>query len=120
MRTLLVRYASAFVTQMTGTITSNLIQSVEERTARWLLMYQDRIDGNELVITHDELSAMLGVRRASITDALHSLEGCGHVRSSRGRLLILDRSGLLDLAGDAYGRAEAEYQRLITAGCHAD
>ena len=115
LRTLLIRYASAFVTQMAGTITSNLIQSIEERTARWLLMYQDRLDGDELVITHDELGAMLGVRRASITDALHSLEGRGAIRSSRGRLLILNRASLLASAGDTYGRAETEYQRLTAA-----
>lgn len=109
LRRALLRYASSFVVQMAGTLTSNLIQSVEERTARWLLMYHDRIDGDELVITHDELGAMLGVRRSSVTDAMHQLEGCGSIRAGRGRLMIRDRAGLIALAGDTYGRAEAEY-----------
>lgn len=115
LRWLLLRYASSFVTQMAGTLTSNLIQTVEERTARWLLMYHDRIDGDELVITHDELGAMLGVRRSSITDAMHQLEGCGSIRGGRGRLLIRDRTALVALAGDTYGRAEDEYERLVAA-----
>ena len=113
LRRLLLRYASSFVTQMAGTLTSNLIQTVEERTARWLLMYHDRIDGDELAITHDELGAMLGVRRSSITDAMHQLEGCGSIRAGRGRLLIRDRAALVALAGDTYGRAEDEYERLV-------
>ena len=86
---------------------------MEQRTARWLLMYHDRIDGDELAITHEELGVMLGVRRASITDALHHLEGSEGIRSLRGRLQIRDRVRLVALAGDTYGRAEAEYERLI-------
>ncbi len=114
LRSFLARYVSAFVAQMTGTLTSNLVQTVEERTARWLLMYHDRIDGDEVVITHDELGAMLGARRASITDALHRLEGAGGIRSGRGKLSIRDRAGLMALAGATYGPAEAEYRRLVT------
>ena len=113
LRLLLLRYASSFVAQLTATLTSNLIQSVEQRTARWLLMYHDRIDGDELAITHDELGIMLGVRRASITDALHQLEGGEGIRSLRGRLQIRDRARLIALAGDTYGRAEREYDRLV-------
>ena len=115
LREMLLRYASAFVMQMAETIASNLLQSVTQRTARWLLLYHDRIDCDELAITHDELGAMLGVRRASITDALHQLEGGGSIRGHRGRLLIRDRSALIHLAGSTYGQAEAAYDRLIAS-----
>ena len=113
LREMLLRYASAFVLQMAETIASNLLQSVAQRLARWILLYHDRIDGDDLAITHDELSAMLGVRRASITDALHQLEGRGTIRSLRGRLAIRDRAALIVIADTTYGRAEAEYERLI-------
>lgn len=110
---LLLRYTASFVMQVTSALVSNLVQSVEQRTARWLLMYHDRIDGDELSVTHEELSAMLGVRRSSITDALHQIEGEGRIRGFRGRIQIRDRRALRDLAGDTYGRAEAEYDRTI-------
>ncbi len=113
LRLALLRYASSFINQITATLTSNLTQSVEQRTARWLLMYHDRIDGDEFTVTHDELGVMLGVRRASITDALHQLEGVGGIRSMRGRVVIRDRQELISLSGDTYGRAESEYERLI-------
>jgi CRP-like cAMP-binding protein len=113
LREMLLRYASTFFTQMSRTIVSNLIHPVEKRTARWLLLYHDRIDSDDLAITHDELSAMLGVRRASVTEALHQLEGCGGIRATRGRLAIRDRAALVALTSDTYGQAEAEYRRLI-------
>ena len=113
-RDLLLRYAAVFMAQMSRTIVSNLIHPVERRTARWLLLYHDRLDGDEIALTHEELGAMLGVRRSSVTDALHVLEGESLIRSLRGRVVIRDRPRLQLWASEAYGYAEAEYERLIT------
>ena len=113
LRDLLLRYMATFVAQMGRTIVSNLIHSVERRTARWILLYQDRVDGDEITLTHEELGVMLGVRRASITDALHYLEGERAIASLRGRVIVRDRARLENLAKETYGHAEAEYQRLL-------
>jgi DNA-binding FadR family transcriptional regulator len=78
-------------------------------------MAQDRIGSDEINVTHDVLALMLGVRRASVTDALHILEGEGLIRSSRGRIVVRDGEGLRRQAGDTYGFYEAEYTRLIAA-----
>ena len=86
---------------------------IEERLARWLLMVQDRIDGDEAALTHDFIAIMLGVRRPGVTDAIHALEGKGLVRATRGALRIVDREGLEALAGGAYGLPEKEYRRLF-------
>lgn len=113
-RDLLLRFAGSFAAQMGRTIVSNLIHCVEQRTARWILLYQDRVRSNDVVtITHEEMGFMLGVRRASITDALHALESDGAIRSLRGQIVIRDRSQLEALAAESYGFAEAEYQLLI-------
>ncbi len=113
LRNLLLRFVQAFIIQLGRTVVSNLTQPVETRLCRWTLMAHDRITGDEIKVTHDEIAVMLGVRRASVTDALHILEGEGLIRSHRGRVVIRDRDGLRRLAGDAYGFAEAEYSRLI-------
>lgn len=112
-RDLLLRFAGVFMAQMSRTIVSNLIHPVERRTARWLLLYHDRLDGDEIALTHEELGAMLGVRRSSVTDALHVLEGENLIHSLRGRVVIRDRQRLQLCASEAYGYAEAEYDRLI-------
>jgi hypothetical protein len=73
----------------------------------------DRLDGDEIPLTHEFLAFMLGVRRPGVTDALQLLEGKGLIRTSRGRVQIADRAGLVACAGISYGIPEAEYQRLI-------
>ncbi len=95
------------------TIVSNLIHSVERRTGRWILLYQDRVGGDEISLTHEELGLMLGIRRASITDALHYLEGERAIVGARGRVIVRDRARLEALAEETYGHAEAQYRRLL-------
>ncbi len=63
-------------------------------------------------MTHDFMAMMIAAQRSGVTVTLHFLEGAGMIRSRRGRVIILDREKLEDIAGDAYGRPEAEYRRL--------
>jgi CRP-like cAMP-binding protein len=110
---LLLRYVQAFQVQTAYTALSNGGYSIEERLARWLLMCHDRIDGDELPLTHEFLGIMLGVRRSSVTLATQVLEGAQVIEARRGRLKILNRAKLEEIAGDSYGPPEAEYARLI-------
>lgn len=112
-REALLHYVQAFGTQTSHTALSNATHTIEERLARWLLMSHDRIDGDEIALTHEFLSLMLAVRRPSVTTALHILEGMRLVRNTRGCVIIRDRAGLEALATDAYGIPEAEYERII-------
>lgn len=113
LRDLLLRFVHAFVIQMGRTVVSSLTQPVDVRLCRWTLMAHDRVEGDEIKVTHDEIAVMLAVRRASVTDALHILEGESLVRATRGRVLVRDRGGLRRIAGATYGFFEAEYSRLI-------
>jgi CRP-like cAMP-binding protein len=110
---LLIRFVHAFTTQTAQTALANGSSRIEERLARWLLMCGDRIDGDEISITHRFLAMMLCVRRSGVTDAIHILEGQGLIRAKRSNIAIKDRAGLEHLAGASYGLPEAEYQRLI-------
>jgi CRP-like cAMP-binding protein len=85
------------------------------RLARWLLMCHDRIDGDELNLTHESISIMLGVRRSGVSVALQKIESMGLIQRGRSLLQIVSRAGLEQLAGSAYGTAEKEYRRLIGA-----
>lgn len=112
-RRLFGRYVQTLQTQSSYTALSNAIHHVDERCARWLLMVHDRVDGDDIPITHEFLSLMLAVRRPSVTTALHVLEGKGLIRAERGWITIRNRAALEDFAGDAYGKSENEYKRLI-------
>ena len=113
LKSLMLLFIRSFIIQMSRTIVSNLSDPVERRLARWLLMNQDRLRGEDIELTHQQMGVMLGVRRASVTDALHLLEGEGMIRSRRGCVTIKDRARLRKVAGEAYGFPEAEYSRLI-------
>jgi CRP-like cAMP-binding protein len=99
--------------QTTQTALANARGNVEGRLARWLLMAHDRLDGDEVALTHEFLALMLGVRRAGVTTTLQKLESDGLVAAKRGLIVIEDRAGLIRLADRLYGVPEAEYRRLI-------
>ncbi len=113
LRSALLRFALVFMIQMGRTIVSALAHPVERRLARWILLYHDRVHEDDICMTHEEFRLMLGVRRSSITDALHRLEEEQAVRSLRGRVVVRDRTKLMVLAGDTYGHSEGEYRRLF-------
>lgn len=110
---LLLRFMQTLSAQAASTALSNVRHNAEERLARWLLMCHDRVDGDEIELTHDFIAIMLAVRRPTVTTTLHVLEGNRFIRSDRGRIIIRDRAALEAFAADAYGVAEDEYRRLI-------
>ena len=90
----LLRYVRSFLLQTSSTALANGRSKIEERLARWLLMAQDRIGGDQLALTHEFLSLMLGVRRPGVTVALQELEREGLIANKRSTITILDREGL--------------------------
>jgi CRP-like cAMP-binding protein len=113
LRQALLRFAHVFGLQVGQTVCSALIHPVDRRMARWILLYHDRVRGDEIHMTHEEFRLMLGVRRSSVTDALHRLEAERAVRGLRGRVIVRDRARLLELASETYGKPEQAYVRLI-------
>jgi CRP-like cAMP-binding protein len=102
LRTALLRYAHAFLIQAANTALANGRHKVEERLARWLLMAHDRLDGDELPLTHEFLATMLGVRRPGVTVTLKVLERQALIQTRRGVIEIVDRKGLEATANGAY------------------
>jgi len=112
-RAIFLHYSHAFLVQTAFTALSNANHGVAERLARWLLICHDRMDGDELPLTHEFLSIMLAVRRPSVTIALHHLEGNRLIRAERNLITIRNREALEEFASDAYGPSEREYERLL-------
>jgi CRP-like cAMP-binding protein len=109
LRTILLRFVHTFNVQVSQTAYANAGYSVEERLARWLLMTHDRLDHEDMPLTHEFLSIMLGNRRPGVTQAVQILEGRGAIRAKRGHITMRDRSKLEQIAGLSYGFAEKEY-----------
>ena len=98
----LLGYVHSFMTQTTQTALANGRSKIEERLARWLLMANDRVDGNEVPLTHEFLAIMLGVRRSGVTVALQELERKGMITHRRSVITIIDREGLEHSSNGTY------------------
>ncbi len=116
---LLLRYVHTLTIQIGQTALSSGRAKIDLRLARWILMCHDRLDGDEVPMTHQVLAFMLGVRRSGVTTALHVLEGEQIIKATRGRVIVLDRERLIAYAGDTYGAPEAEYARVVGADIHS-
>jgi hypothetical protein len=76
-------------------------------------MCHDRLDSDDLSLTHEFIAVMLGVRRPGITEVLHAPEAAQIIRAERRNIVVPDRGKLEQVAGDSYGIPEVEHERLI-------
>ena len=100
----LYRYADAKLALARQTVTCNCFHAVEARLARWLLMTSDRVLSEEFFLTQAFLAEMLGVRRATVNEAVDPLRRRKLIANTRGKVRILDRKGLEAAACRCYTR----------------
>src|ERR1700675_4275612 len=110
---LLLRYTQALITQISQTAVCNRLHSVEQRLCRWLLMTHDLAQSDELQMTHEFISNMLGVRREGVTMAARRLQEMGMISYVRGHIKILDRPKLESQVCECYGVVRDEQNRLF-------
>jgi CRP-like cAMP-binding protein len=110
LQNLCLRYHDAFIFQVSQSVACNGLHSVPERCCRWLLLTHDRVDGNELLLTHEFMSVMLGVRRPSVTGILQGLKERGLIRYTRGKITVLDREGLEEGSCECYQVVREDYE----------
>ncbi|MBB1631554.1 Crp/Fnr family transcriptional regulator [Cupriavidus sp. UME77] len=112
---LLLRYTQALITQMAQTAVCNRHHSIEQQLCRWLLLSIDRLPSNELTMTQELISNMLGVRRSGVTEAALKLQSAGLIRYSHGHIAVLDRPALEKHACECYAVVKREFDRLLPA-----
>ena len=78
------------------------VHDAEQRLARWLLMAQDRVEGDVLRLTQEFLGEMLGTRRTTVTEVAGSLQRKKFIEYQRGVVHVVDRAGLESAACDCY------------------
>ncbi|HBB35543.1 MAG TPA: Crp/Fnr family transcriptional regulator [Cyanobacteria bacterium UBA8803] len=110
---LLLLYAQALFTQVAQNAVCKSHHTMKNRLARWLLSVQDCIQKDELPLTQQYISTLLGTRRATITAVAGTLQQEGSIRYSRGRITILNRKALEATACECYEVVKSECQRLL-------
>jgi CRP-like cAMP-binding protein len=109
----LLRYTLALITQMTQTAACNLHHSIGQRLCRCLLLRLDRLPSAKVIMTHEVLANILGVRRESVTEAAGRLLKLGVIEYARGQITVLDRPTLEKLSCECYAVVKKESARLV-------
>jgi CRP-like cAMP-binding protein len=104
----ILRYSHSLLTQLAQTAVCNRLHSVEQRLCRWLLECDDRVNGNEIQMTQENIANMLGVRREAVTMAAGRLQEAGLIHYSRGHIHILNRPELESTGCECYRVVEQE------------
>jgi CRP-like cAMP-binding protein len=113
LQSLLLRYMQAQHAFVSQNAACNRLHYLEGRLARWLLLVCDRVESNELPLTHEFMSQMLGVRRAGVTEAANMLQQSGLIRYTRGKITILNRQELEAASCECYEIINGEFARLL-------
>lgn len=113
---LMLRYTQALMTQISQTAVCNRLHPIDQQLCRWLLLSHDRLNSDKLVMTHDLISNMLGVRREGITLAAQKLAVKKLIKNVRGTITVLDRQGLEEAVCECYKVVNDEYNRLLGRG----
>ena len=113
LRDVLLRFTQAMIAQISQTTACNSLHTLEQRLPRWLLEAQDRVNSDEIRLTQEFLSHMLGVRRAGVTQTAQKFQQKGLIQYRRGHVQILDQGGLKEAACECFGTVREEYDRLL-------
>ena len=111
---IVARYLFVLIQQLAQNAACHAFHELQARLVRWMLMSHDRAPGDQLQLTHQFLSDMLGVRRSAVTIAASDLQSRGLIRYSRGRIRIIDRGGLESMACECYAASEKAYEQQFS------
>lgn len=92
----------------------NRLHRAEARFSRWILMVADRIQSDDLPMTQEFMSIMLGTRRTTVAEVASGLARAGAVEGRRGGLRIVDRKKLERHACECYHLLHAQFQTLFS------
>jgi len=96
------RHANFLLFQAQQNALCHALHSIEARFCRWLLQTSDVENSNVLDLTQELCSQMLGVQRTSISMVAHGLQLSGFIRTRRGRIEIMDRAAIENVACECY------------------
>ena len=77
----------------------------------------DRQDSKTIVLTHELMANLLGVRREGVTQAAHRLMNENILQYSRGNITVLDRKALEDRTCECYSVISREYDNFTNMPC---
>ncbi|HEX4146756.1 MAG TPA: Crp/Fnr family transcriptional regulator [Pirellulales bacterium] len=112
-RDVMLRYTQAYIAQLSQNVACNRLHSLKQRLARWMLECRDRLKADDLTLTHEFISQMLGVRRAGVTEVAAGLQQRGLIDYGRKKLRVIQPVELEKVACECFRVIRDEYDRLL-------
>jgi len=112
-RDVMLRYTQAYIAQLSQNVACNRLHFVEQRLARWMLECRERLQTDDLGLSHEFISQMLGVRRSGVSEAAGKLQARGLIAYGRKRLRVIDSPGLEAASCECFRVICDEYDRLL-------
>ena len=112
-RTALFRHEQLVLVQAQQSAACNATHTIEARLARWLLRCRDLHGSDDLQLTQEFISQMMGVRRTSVSEIATTLQDAGLLRYRRGHIRVLDVDGLRKTACECYQSVKSQAERLL-------
>jgi CRP-like cAMP-binding protein len=112
---MVLRYMYALSSQISQSVVCNVRHSIEQRLIRWLLMHYDRVRNDSFTLTQEFIAAMLGVRRAGVSEAAKNLQHSGLINYTRGHIHIIDKAGLEQAGCECYGVVRRDFERIYSS-----
>jgi CRP-like cAMP-binding protein len=109
--TRLLEYAHQLIAQVAQSAVCNRFHNARQRLARWLLMTADRAGTNELPLTHEFISCMVGGPRSAVTEAASELRQSGSIDYRRGLITVASHERLRAQACECYELANGRGRR---------
>lgn len=97
-----LHYIQSLITQASVTAACIRHHTIEQQFCKLLLLALDRLPCNNLMLTQEVASTMLGVRREGISEAAVKLQGLGVIDYHRGHITVLHRPKLQKLSCECY------------------
>jgi CRP-like cAMP-binding protein len=109
---LMLGYVDEVLFQTSQIGACNATHSLRHRLARWLCMACISEPDQELAVTHEAISRLLGVRRATVTECLNHLESEKVIETARGRIMIVDHEKLEHASCPCYQLMRSHRERF--------
>jgi CRP-like cAMP-binding protein len=112
-RNLFARYADCLLAQVFQSVACNAAHPIELRAAKWLISAMERTGSEKLVLTQEQLAALLGVGRSYVSRVIQLLKSRGLIDTHRGSLAILDPDALARTACGCQNAVKRHFHEVL-------
>ncbi|WP_377830933.1 Crp/Fnr family transcriptional regulator (plasmid) [Bradyrhizobium lupini] len=118
LRQLFARYANCLIAQICQSAACNAAHSIEQRAAKWIIDLIERTETDEVLLTHEEFAAILGVGRSYASRVLQGFRTEEILDTRRGALMVRDIQLLHRKSCDCNSWVKKHFAQVLAAEEH--